>query len=98
MLEDRVEHAALGLAGIDEPDDIRMGEPGAEVHLPPEAVVPIAHVVRALARVRAQELDGDVLTRRKLARPVHRAEAARARQGGDLVLPLEQGAGCEGGV
>ena len=91
-LEDRVELTVLGLAAVDERDDVRMVELAAQLHLAAEARI-VAAVVAVPVAQRTQHLDRDLLPGRQLAGAVDGREAAAARALDDLVAALEDVAG-----
>jgi hypothetical protein len=95
VLEGGVDRAVLALAAVDQADDVGVEQLDAQAHLAAQAVHP---VVARRPRARAAEgddLDGDVLPGRELARPVDPPECARPELAQDLVAALEYRAGLQ---
>src|SRR5262245_58049910 len=88
-LEYRVEDALVRLPRVDQSHDVRMCEPGAQVHLAPEAVGLHPDVCNTVVRPQAQDLDSNLLRGRELACFVDPAIAARTELGEDLVSTLK---------
>ena len=89
VLEDREEPAVLGFARVEQTDDVRVREPGAEPHLAPEALALVRDVGRPVVAPEAQDLDRDRLPRGALPCLVDAPEGPRAELGENLVSVLE---------
>src|SRR5206468_9363934 len=89
VLEDGVEPAVLGLARVEQADDVRVREPGAEPHLAPEALALVRDVGTRVLAPEAQDLDRDRLPGGELPCLVDAPEAPRAQLGENLVSALE---------
>src|SRR5207247_5931120 len=85
VLEDGVEPAVLGLARVEQTDDVRVREPGAEPHLAPEALALVRDLGRCVVAPEAQDLDRDRLPGGALPCLVDAPEAPRAELGENLV-------------
>ena len=96
VLEDGVELAVAGLAGVDQADDVRVRQLGAQPRLAPEALDLVRDVGGRVALPEAQDLDRDQLPGRELARLVDAPEPSRAELFEDLVRVLELGPGGQG--
>src|SRR5438046_1717338 len=92
VLEDGVERTVFGLPGIDQANDVRVGEFGAEPHLASEAGDLVLDVPGGVALPEAEGLDGDRLPGGTLAALVDPTEAAFAQLGENLVAARESGA------
>ena len=75
--EDRVEQACCGLPRVDERDDIRMVELGAETHFAPKTLGPLRGFAGARVLVEPKHLDGDILPGGLLGSLVDGSEATR---------------------
>src|SRR5206468_8325833 len=95
VLEDGVERTVLGLPGVDQAHDVRVGELGAEPRLASEAGDLVLDVPGGVALPEAEGLDGDRLPGGTLAALVDPTEAAFTQRGEDLVAAREEGADRE---
>ena len=85
VLEDDV-LAPVGLAAVDDGDDVRVGEPRDGARLAAEPL----DVLRIVREALVQDLDRDQPAELAVARPVDARHAARAAQLLQLVPPREQ--------
>ena len=89
QLEHDVRVPVVALAGVDQADDVRMGQRRAEHHLAAEPFRLYLEIRQALGVPQPQDLDGDVLAGRPLAPLVDASETARADLRQHLVTTLE---------
>ena len=94
-LKHREQPAVVRLPRIDQPNDVRVLEPRAQVHLAPEPRHPVLAPGLRIVADRVHDLDRDRLVRGELDGLVDRAEPAGPERGHDLVATLQHRAGAK---
>ena len=90
QLEHGVQGRRVGPAGIDQADDVGMGERGAQLHLAAEALAARGTLRQRQIGRQTQQLDGDRLSGRQLHPADDAPEAADGELVADLVAVIER--------